>query len=274
MLSYQHSYHAGVFADVVKHVTLTRLLTYLTKKDKPLLYLDTHAGRGIYNLQGKHALKTGDANDGIKRLWPLQKELPDVFKPYIQAIKQLNEPGKLLYYPGSTQLALELLRPNDRLVSYELHSGEFDYLRQINTQGKRFFCENSDGLKALSSRLPPLERRGLIFIDPSYEIKSDYKQLAKEVSAGYSRFSQGVYCIWYPIIDKLFHGQLIRSLHEIAPTNHLQVEFYLKTTKQVGMNGCGLWIINPPYSLAAELTIVMKTLSKVFNPGESSYLIR
>ncbi len=273
MLSYQHGYHAGNFADVIKHFTLTRLLNYLIQKEKPLFYLETHAGRGIYDLKSNQALKTGEASQGIKLLWEARQALPTLFSSYIQAIHQLNANDTLHYYPGSPCLALQALRQQDRLFCCELHSGEFEHLEQLPTQGKRVFFSNSNGLNQLNALLPPAERRGLIFIDPSYEIKTDYRQLPIALKSAYLRFTTGVYCLWYPLVDKKLHDQLLRGLKNIGAERNLRVEFYLTTAQKPGMTGCGLWIINPPYLLSAEIKLALDTLRKLFNPGVSSYLL-
>lgn len=273
MLSYQHGYHAGNFADVVKHLALTRLLSYMVSKDKPMFYLETHSGKGLYDLHDKQALKTGEARQGIELLWAQRKQLPSVFSPYLQQIEQLNKDDILRYYPGSPSLALHTLRAQDRLVFCELHPGEFECLQQLPRLGKRAIYNNSDGLDSLKSTLPPIERRGLIFLDPSYEIKTEYRQIPELLKAAYQRFETGVYCLWYPLVDNKLHGQLLRGLKNIDAKNTLRVEFYLTGANKAGMTGCGLWIINPPYVLQNELKSALDVLRTVFNPGVSSYLI-
>jgi 23S rRNA (adenine2030-N6)-methyltransferase len=273
MLSYQHGYHAGNFADVVKHFTLTRLLNYMTTKEKPMLYLETHAGRGGYDLKDKQALKTGEARQGIELLWAQRAQLPDVFSPYLDYITQVNKGPTLRYYPGSPALSIHLLRKQDRLSFSELHPGEFEHLQALPRHGKRVFYNNNNGLDQLSALLPPVERRGLIFIDPSFEIKTEYRHIPELMKAAYQRFSTGVYCIWYPLVDKKLHAQLLKGLENIGAENKLRVEFYLTGAAVAGMNGCGLWIINPPYVLQAELKLALDALRKIFNPGVSSYLI-
>lgn len=273
MLSYQHGYHAGNFADVVKHFTLTRLLNYMTTKEKPMLYLETHAGRGGYDLKDKQALKTGEARQGIELLWAHRAQLPDVFSPYLDYITQVNKGPILRYYPGSPALSIHLLRKQDRLSFSELHPGEFEHLQALPRHGKRVFYNNNNGLDQLSALLPPPERRGLIFIDPSFEIKTEYRQIPELMKAAYQRFATGVYCIWYPLVDKKLHAQLLKGLENIGAKNKLRVEFYLTGATVAGMNGCGLWIINPPYVLQAELKLALDALRKIFNPGVSSYLI-
>lgn len=274
MLSYQHGYHAGNFADVIKHLTLIRLLNYMTIKEKPIFFLETHAGRGMYDLQDKQALKTGEASQGIELLWTHQHQLPDIFSPYLQFISQLNGEHTLRYYPGSPSLAMHFLRNQDRQIFCELHPGEFAQLQHIPRKNKRVLYNNCNGLEQLNALLPPIERRGLIFIDPSYEIKTDYRQIPALLKAAYLRFATGVYCVWYPIVNNKFHTQLLRGLKNITAENNLRIEFYLTSVVGTGMTGCGLWVINPPYVLLAEIKLVFETLRKLFNPGVSSYLIK
>ncbi len=280
MLSYQHGYHAGNFADLLKHVTLTRLLTYLTQKEKPLFYLDTHAGRGLYDLNDQQALKTGEAQVGIELLWNQRAHLSPVFLPYLNTILKKNgttsplKPDQVLrYYPGSPALALELLRPQDRLWFNELHPTEYNALELLPRLGKHVTMSPEDGLTALHALLPPPERRGLIFIDPSYEIKSDYRTIPEAVHAAYKRFSTGVYCVWYPILDRKVHGQLTRRFEQIEASNPLCIEFYKSKTLGEDLQGTGLWILNAPYVLQAELIEVMNQLKKIIHPGRSFYLV-
>lgn len=273
MLSYQHGYHAGNFADVIKHLTLSRLINYLLAKNKPLFYLETHSGRGSYDFKDSQATKTGEHKEGISLLWQQREKLSPLFTPYLQIVSQLNNNQELRFYPGSPSLAITMLRPQDRLYCCELHPREFEYLQKLPKAGKRVFFSNSDGLSGLNSLLPPPEKRGLIVIDPSFEVKTDYKTIPQAIHSAYQRFSTGVYCLWYPIVDNRLHEQLLRIMSNIKSGNALRIEFYLTQTKQLNMTGCGLWIINPSFTLAEEMKIVLEQLSRIFNPGLSSYLI-
>ena len=273
MLSYQHGYHAGNFADVVKHLTLSRLLSYMTSKEKPLFYLETHSGRGLYDLKDSQANKTKEYLQGIDLLWKNKEKLPPVFSPYLQAICKINQANELRFYPGSPSLAIDFLREQDRLFCCELHPREFEHLEELPHYGKRMFCSHSDCMESLKSLLPPIERRGLIFIDPSYEVKTDYKEIPKAIKSAYARFSTGVFCLWYPLVDKRLHEQLLRGLDNIAAANTLRIEFCLSGLTQPGMTGCGLWICNAPYILANEMKIALQELRTLFNPGVSSFII-
>lgn len=273
MLSYQHGYHAGNFADVIKHISLTRLLAYLTKKDKPFFYLETHSGKGLYNLKDKQAEKTKEYEQGIKLLWENRKNLPQEFLEYMQAIRQLNNSTSLSLYPGSPYLAINALRTQDRSYFCELHPAEFEILAQMHRHNKKAHISHSDGIAALNALLPPPEKRGLVFLDPSFEIKDEYKLIPQAIKQAYNRFATGVYCLWYPIINKKITEQLIRGMLSIHAKNALRLEFYLTLAPKEGMTGCGLWIINPPYTFAAEIRKVLDTLKTYFNPGISSYIV-
>ena len=272
MLSYQHAYHAGIFADVVKHVTLSRILHYLSQKDKPILYLETHAGRGLYDLHSPEAMKTGEATQGILQVLQHQDTLPDVFLPYLEAIRACNPDGNLRYYPGSPMFDLHQLRTQDRLYCCELHPQEVEALQRIKHQHPhmKMHVSHADFVKQLSALLPPPERRALVFIDPSYEIKTDYQRIPEAVSQAYRRFHEGVYCIWYPMLNQKRHIQMCAEFDNISEKS-LRIEFHLNELATVGMTGCGLWVINPPYVLATELDEVLSVLVPLLNIGHSSY---
>lgn len=275
MLSYQHSYHAGSFADVVKHLTLTRLLQYLTQKDKPSFYLETHAGRGLYDLTDQHALKTKEFQQGISLLWRARAKAPSLLEPYLSLIADYNHGAGLKFYPGSPAVALNMMRQQDRLFCAEMHPQEFNALQQIGRQGKQITYQQIDGLTALKAQLPPAEKRGLVFIDPSYELPAEYKTIPAAVKAAYERFATGVCCIWYPILVGDRHPSFHTALRAIDLKSTLQVEFYACNEENRHANqrmiGCGLFIINPPYTLAAELDEMLAFLCTVINPGQSSY---
>lgn len=271
MLSYQHGFHAGNFADVFKHCALTHLIQYLIQKDKPLFYLETHSGRGLYDLSSHQSLKTNEFKEGIQLLWEQQKKCNAVFLPYLKLLKELNLNSALKYYPGSPYIALNLLRPTDRAHLCELHPTEYEHLIHIPTTHKKVFFSPDDGPSSLNALLPPIEKRGLIFIDPAYEVKEEYKTIPQAISKAVSKFANGVYCLWYPLVNQRMTEQMIRRLEQIPAKNTLRVEFYLKKQMGQGMYGCGLWLINPPYTFADTITTVCKELKLLFNSSESFY---
>lgn len=272
MLSYQHGFHAGTFADVVKHLVLTRVLSYMVKKEKPFLYLETHSGKGLYDLESREALKTMEASQGIGLLWQQLPQLPRIFDAYMQAISSVNEELALRYYPGSPLLAIQALRQKDRLVLCELHPREYQQLEKLPTEDKRVFFRNEDGVACLNALLPPPEHRGLIFIDPSYELKEEYVQIPRAIKGALKRFATGTYCLWYPIISTYHHNRLLSGMEQTALADSLRLEFYFSPSAQQGMRGTGLWIINPPWTLAAEMKTAFDYLT-AFKEG-SFYLIK
>lgn len=273
MLSYQHGYHAGNFADVIKHIALTRLLNYLTLKDKPLFYLETHSGKGLYDLKNKQAEKTQEYKQGVKLIWGARNSLPAVFQDYIHPLEELNPTGELRYYSGSPFLTIHKLRLHDRMYFCELHPREFETLSQLPRLNKKAHFSNCDGIAAMKALLPPPEKRGLIFIDPSFEVKDEYKEIPLAIKHAYSRFATGVFCLWYPLVNKKLTDKLHRGMKEIDAKNSLCIEFNLTSAPTEGMSGCGLWVINPPFTFAEEMQAVLKSLKAYFNPGVSSYII-
>lgn len=264
MLSYQHSYHAGCFADVLKHTVLSQILSYMVQKDKPLFYMETHSGRGLYRLNDQHALKTQEFKSGIAPVWQQRQRLPDVFNPYLDVCRSLNSTKVLKYYPGSPSIALNILREQDRLYLCELHPQEFGILSEMSKLNKRVFFCHDDGIKQLKAQIPPTERRGLIFIDPAFEVKTEYRDIPRAIQSAHERFKTGVYALWYPLIDTRLNDQLIRGLSKInAPA--LQIELHLNREDKPGMKGCGLWIINPPYVLCEQASQILDTLKPIFN---------
>jgi 23S rRNA (adenine2030-N6)-methyltransferase len=273
MLSYQHGYHAGNFADVVKHIGLTRLLKYLILKDKPLFYLETHSGKGWYDLKHKQSEKTKEYQEGIQKLWSNKQHLPPVIEDYMQIINQINPTEKLLYYPGSPFIVINTLRKQDRMYFCELHSGEFAALGQLPHLNKKVHFSHSDGIMALKSLLPPPEKRGLIFIDPSFELKEEYQEIPRALKNAYTRFSTGVFCLWYPLVNQKLTDKLNREMKAIKAKNTVHLEFKLNQTASEGMFGCGLWVINPPFTFAQEMKKALTALNTYLGSGGASYII-
>lgn len=260
MLSYQHAYHAGCYADVIKHLILTRIISYLTQKDKPLLYLDTHSGRGLYDLEDKLAQKTNEFQAGIGKLWSQKNNLPIEFKQYIELVGNLN-PSGLKYYPGSPQIAQDLLRTQDRIYLCELHPQEINYLKK-HACHKNIYIEATDGLSKIKALVPPPEKRALIFIDPSYEVKTQYEASVLTVLNNFIKFPQGVYVLWYPIIDSIHHSTIIKYFKKIPTEKKLRLEFYLG--QKTNMYGTGMLVINPPYTLTSEAKTIFQALQKIY----------
>ena len=201
MLSYRHGFHAGNHADVLKHVALVALLRMLTRKDKPVFVFDTHAGAGMYSLEQGFAVKNAEFRDGIAALWE-RNDLPEPVADYVDQVRAVNADGVLRHYPGSPRIALGVLRPQDRLRLFELHSTEGHILAQQFAQdGRRVAVTAGDGFAGLKAVLPPQSRRGLVLIDPSYELASDYRAVATALRDGMQRFATGTYAVWYPLLN-------------------------------------------------------------------------
>jgi len=199
MLSYRHSFHAGNHADVLKHIVQSLILTAMKEKDKPFLYLDTHAGTGRYQLHSEHAERTGEYQDGIGKIWQ-RDDCPALLEPYLTVIRHYNRNGTLRYYPGSPLIARQMLREQDRLHLTELHSSDYPLLKSEFQKDRRADVLRADGYQQLKSQLPPLSRRGVILMDPPYELKSDYQDVVTAIHEGYKRFATGVYALWYPVV--------------------------------------------------------------------------
>jgi 23S rRNA (adenine2030-N6)-methyltransferase len=265
VLSYRHAFHAGNHADVFKHVTLALILRSLQRKTTPFCYIDTHAGAGRYDLNSREAEKVGEYREGIARLWP-RDDSPELVQDYRRVITSLNAPrqGELRYYPGSPVLARELLRPQDRMVLIERHPTDHTLLTEEFARAPRTRVEFGDGFELLKAFVPPLEKRGVVLIDPSYEIKTDYKLVPTTVHDAVRRWATGIYVLWYPLIDRTIADQLLRRMvaTEIPPA--LRVEFGLRgPARGTGLWGSGMVIINPPYQLSDQLKRVLPWLKRV-----------
>jgi 23S rRNA (adenine2030-N6)-methyltransferase len=271
MLSYQHAYHAGNFADVMKHMTLCLICDYMIQKDKPLFYLETHSGRGQYDLTQAIAQKTGEFKEGVSRVWETKHNLPAACHSWLNVVEKYNSQQQLVSYPGSPLFALESLRDDDRFNFCELHPEEYQFLKQLPSHNKHVTFLFKDGIEHLKAALPPKEKRGLIFIDPSYELKQEYQSIPEMINQAYKKFSTGVYCLWYPIIKDFDHKKLIRHMINIGCSDQLRIELILEKNTGMGMRGCGLWILNPPYLLKNQMQEVLSVLIKHLGPRTATY---
>ncbi|MCX7067465.1 MAG: 23S rRNA (adenine(2030)-N(6))-methyltransferase RlmJ [Methylococcales bacterium] len=274
MLSYRHSFHAGNFADVLKHIVLIQILEYFGKKDQAFCYIDTHAGAGDYLLNSGYALKNSEFAGGIGKLWQ-RSDLPDAVVSYMQLIKQANSNDKMTRYLGSPLIAQQLLRSQDRLFLYELHSTEVELLSTAIGRDKRVKIFHADGLKNSLGLLPPPERRGLVLIDPSYELKTDYVDVANALRAMHKRFATGTYALWYPVVDRSRNKALEKAIKASGIKNVQLFELGLAAdTKEHGMTASGLIVVNPPWTLTTQMQHILPWLVDVLgNHGASFYRI-
>jgi 23S rRNA (adenine2030-N6)-methyltransferase len=265
MLSYRHGFHAGMHADVLKHVVLVYLLRYLTQKDKPLWFVDTHAGAAAYALDEGYATKNAEYESGIGRLWP-REDLPQPVADYVGQVRALNPDGALRRYPGSPQLAMQLLRKHDRLRMFELHSTESRLLQQyFRDDAPRAIVQAGDGFAGLQAVLPPPSRRAVVLIDPSYEDKGDYRQVLAALRDALKRFAAGVFAVWYPQVQRRESRQFPEQLKQLQHKDWLHVTLTVKkpVAGGFGLHGSGMFILNPPWLLPKALELAMPYLAKV-----------
>ena len=275
MLSYRHSFHAGNFADVLKHIVLIEILEYLKKKDKPFCYIDTHAGPGSYQLNSNYALKNREFENGIGKLWQ-RDDLPDCVARYVNLIIRFNSSALLTRYPGSPSIAKQLMRSKDRLFLFELHSTEIKQLNNTFTKDRRIKVFHADGLINAIGLLPPNEHRGLTLIDPSYEIKSDYSLVIESLVNMHKRFATGTYAIWYPVVERSRNLKLELAIQSSGIKNVQLFELGIRAdTYEHGMTASGMIVVNPPWTLAATMQRILPGLADVLGKdGKGFYRIQ
>ena len=268
MFSYRHAFHAGNHADVLKHAVLLHILDYYNRKDTPYWVIDTHAGAGVYDLTDAWAEKTAEFRDGIERLWH-QPQLPALLANYIEHVRQLNDQGGLNVYPGSPWIALQLMRPADRLRLFELHPTEITHLDEnIQMQSREVARQVSvfekDGFTGLLSQLPPAPRRGIVLIDPSYEDKNDYRHTLTAVKEGLKKFATGCFAVWYPLVRRKEVHDMQKQLEKISDVSWVHVRLAVKKPPEngYGLYGSAMFVINPPYTLVAALREAMPVLEQ------------
>lgn len=253
MLSYRHAFHAGNYADVLKHAVLIHTLAYLLQKDKSLRIIDTHAGAGHYKLNSAQALKTGEFNQGIGKLWTLAQSgqvLPGLLSDYLALVKSVNPPHMLNRYPGSPMIIRSLMREHDRLFAHELHPADIQVLKEHLGEDKRIRIINEDGFAGMQGLLPPPDRRGLVLIDPSYEVKSDYSLVVKQLTEAYKRFATGTFAIWYPVALRQRIDGMEQALKKSGIKNIQLYELAIcADNPDYGMTASGMILVNPPWTL-------------------------
>lgn len=269
LFSYRHGFHAGNHADVLKHVVLVQMLSYLTVKETPLWFVDTHAGAGIYSFESAFAQKNGEFKNGVGRVWEKrgdQSGLPPALGEYLQQVNKLNSDGVLRHYPGSPQIANQMLREQDRLQLFEMHSTESEVLqKQYANVKRRVSVLPTDGFAGLKAVLPPVSRRGLVLIDPSYEDKADYARVVDAMRDALQRFATGVYAVWYPQVQRPESKALPGQLRELASKSWLHATLKVKAPAQdgLGLHGSGVFVFNPPWRLEESLRDVMLALVRL-----------
>lgn len=272
MLSYRHAFHAGNHADVLKHAVVVQLLRYLGQKDKAYWYIDTHAGAGVYSLVEGYATKTAEFETGIAKLWK-RADLPPALADYVEQVGALNADGQLRYYPGSPYLAWRLMREQDRMRLFELHSTEIDVLRHnFRDAGRRAMLYAGDGFDGIKALLPPPPRRALVLVDPSFEDKRDYARTITCLEESLKRFATGVYAVWYPQVARAESQRFPEELKRLQQTNWLHATLTVSKPPEdgYGLYGSGMFILNPPYTLAAALKETLPYLVRVLGQDETA----
>jgi 23S rRNA (adenine2030-N6)-methyltransferase len=271
VLSYQHAYHAGGPADVHKHMALCLLLDHLAKKDKPFSVIDLYAGEGDYDLTGFAAQKTKEYAEGIGLLWDLKNTAPGV-QEYLEGLRRLNPDGTLRKYPGSPALARLFMREGDQLVLNELHATAFPNLGRWARKDARISVHKRDGLEALVGLVPPRVRRGLVLIDPSYEVKTEYTAVPEKLAEAVKKWREGIYVVWYPVLKEGRHHALIDGIKAQVEGEIFNCELSLSAVKPgeepPGLRGTGLIVVNPPWRFDSAMITAGTSLAKTFGRGK------
>ena len=274
-MNYRHAFHAGSFADVVKHIVLVRILTYLHEKPAAFRVIDTHAGAGVYDLTGDEARRGGEWLTGIARLMQarLSVATAPLVKPYLDIVRAFNPQGDLQAYPGSPLITRALLRPQDRLVACEVEASArkrlIDALRR-DTQAR---VVDLDGWVALPAFVPPNERRGLVLIDPPYEQKDEFERLASGFEEAFAKWPTGIYVLWYPAKSRRATDALAQHVAAVVEARvgakkSLRIEFSVAPQiADAALTSAGLLIVNPPWTLVSELKAILPELEKPLGQG-------
>ena len=262
-MNYRHAFHAGNHADVLKHLVLSRLLALLAKKDAPYAYLDSHAGIGLYDLRGDQASRTGEWLEGIQRVWQAD-DVPALFDDYLGVIRALNPDGQLRYYPGSPEVARELSREQDRLQLNEKHPEDGQLLKANMKYDRRVAVHLGEGWQVPRALLPTEQKRAVLLIDPPFEQADELQRCAQAMKESIARMRQAVVAIWYPIKDQRQLKRFYQDLQGTGAPKLLRVELLVHAADNadVGLNGSGLAIANPPWGLEDELRGVLPWLGQ------------
>ncbi|HMC61405.1 MAG TPA: 23S rRNA (adenine(2030)-N(6))-methyltransferase RlmJ [Candidatus Solibacter sp.] len=274
-MNYRHAFHAGGFADVIKHIVLVRILTYLHEKPAAFRVIDSHAGAGVYDLGADEARRSGEWLTGIARIMQARfsEATVPLVKPYLDIVRAFNPPAELKAYPGSPLIARALLRPQDRLTACEVEPVARKRLIENLRRDPQARVVDLDGWLALPAFVPPNERRGMVLIDPPYEAKDEFERLAEGFAAAFAKWPTGIYLLWYPAKSRRATDQLAQHVAAVAasakpPGKCLRLEFSVAPqTADSGLASTGLLIVNPPWTLQGELKTILPELEKPLGQG-------
>jgi 23S rRNA (adenine2030-N6)-methyltransferase len=274
-MNYRHAFHAGGFADVIKHIVLVRIVTYLQDKQAPFRVIDSHAGAGVYDLAGDEARRGGEWLTGIARVMQArfsEATLP-LLKPYLDIVRAFNPGRELVAYPGSPLIARALLRPQDRLTACEVEPKARKRLIDALRRDPQARVVDLDGWLALPAFVPPNERRGLVLIDPPYEAKDEFERLAAGFAQAFAKWPTGSYLLWYPVKSRRATDTLARHVADVVgagtpPGNCLRLEFSVAPQRAgTALASAGLLVVNPPWTLMGELKAILPELEKPLGQG-------
>ena len=264
-MNYRHAFHAGGFADVLKHAVLSRILFHLKSKPAAFRVIDTHAGAGLYDLGGEEATRGNEWRDGIARIFdaPFVPPAQALLEPYLEVVRSLNPDGQLRIYPGSPALALALLRPQDRLIACELEPNAAQALARHLHGDARARTIAIDGWTGLTAYILPKERRGVVVIDPAFEERDEFERMADRFIAAHRKWPTGIYLLWYPIKEPAVAARFARAVSNSGIGRILRAELRIAASSAAErLGGCGLLIANPPWRLKDELAILLPTLAE------------
>ncbi len=277
-MNYRHAYHAGNFADIMKHSVLVVLLDALKRKAAPWCYFDTHAGGGIYDLRSEAAARTGEGAGGIGRLWSARGTAPAAVTQLCNVITGINNGGATSAcprrYPGSPVVAAGLARAQDRLVLAELHPQEERLLRDYFYGDRRVAVHGRDGYEMLTALVPPAERRGLVLMDPPFEKPDEFVQMLATLKNAYAHWPTGIYALWYPLKEVTVVKRFERALTQSRIHRILLAEFRIAPAGNPGFYGCGMALINPPWQSEQNIGSTLNFLKNILAPDTGSYTIR
>ncbi len=278
MLSYRHAFHAGNHADVLKHLVLVNTLHYATRKDAPLFYLDTHAGAGLYYLQSEQALQTGEAAKGVQKLdfAALAAALPAQASAALQIYQQAVAPFlKRGTYPGSPLLAASVLRSQDHLRLCELHPVDFELVLHHTRDDARVICEQADGYARALALLPPAQKRAVVLIDPSYEVKDDYRKVARLVADIHQRMRAAQILLWYPVVERGDIDRMMAALQRAEVRDLWQFELGMAPDQSGhGLTASGMLVVNPPWTLPAQLRELLPRIQQQLAPAYGHWTVK
>ncbi|MEN0100605.1 MULTISPECIES: 23S rRNA (adenine(2030)-N(6))-methyltransferase RlmJ [Brucella] len=276
-MNYRHAYHAGNFADVVKHVILSRIVEYLKRKDQAFRVIDTHAGIGLYDLRGTEAGKTSEWTGGISRVFDAVEkgEIPaaaiELLQPYLDVVRAVNNGKDLRHYPGSPLLTRHLLRKQDRLSALELHPQDAKKLAKLFDGDYQARVIELDGWLSLGAHMPPKEKRGLVLVDPPFEIEGEFDRLVDGLVKAYKRFPGGTYALWYPVKDRKETERFSKRLRETEIPKIMRIELAIRAPSlEPRLDGTGMIVVNPPYTLESEMQTLLPCLTKLLSEEKGS----